>query len=88
MKSSLVILLLFLSGCAKIPTKMNYPEIPDSLMEPCSELQEVSEKETKMSEFLKVINKNYESYYDCKLKVELFQKWYKETKEIYKKVTK
>jgi hypothetical protein len=79
---------LFLTGCTSfVPTKIKFPEIPDMLMEPCTELEEVARNETRMSEFLKVVNKNYETYYDCKIKTDLIQKWYKTQKEIYKDIT-
>lgn len=92
MKNSLLGLLLFfgfvLSGCSYVPTKIGFPDVPDLLMEPCPELLEINKNETRMSEFLKVVNKNYATYYECEIRLNLFQKWYKEQKDAYKEITK
>jgi len=85
MKKLLILPIVFLFGCTTVPVARNFPSILESLQKSCVEL-EVVEKTTKLSDVLIVVTNNYGLYHECKIKVETWQLWYKEQKEIFESV--
>jgi hypothetical protein len=85
MKTLLILSLSFLVGCSAVPVKRNFPSTPPSLEKSCSELEEI-QKTTKLSDVLIVVTNNYTLYHECKIKVETWQQWYKEQKQIFESV--
>lgn len=81
-----------LSGCAMftkfLPAKPKWPEAVPELTQPCPELKTIEGDKVAITELLKTVVNNYALYYDCSLKNEGWNKWYKEQKEIYDKVGK
>ena len=82
-----IILLLFLTGCTTIGMIPKFPEVPETLTEPCSKLKEVK-NDAKASDFLNVVTENYSEYYQCSEKVSAWNDWYKQQKENHEKLNK
>ena len=76
-------LVITLTGCMATPVKRTFPEIPNSLNTPCEELIDVPVGTDKLSDVLLVVTKNYSLYHECKLKVQTWNDWYKQQKEIF-----
>lgn len=86
MKFILILLMaLSLSSCA-VPVQRKFPELPNNLTQACSNLQMIPNGTTKLSEVLVIVTSNYSQYYQCSFKVELFQEWHKQQKEIFEGV--
>jgi hypothetical protein len=81
-----LITVIALTGCIATPVKRTFPPIPTSLNTPCEELVDVPAGTNKLSEVLLVVTKNYSLYHECKLKVETWNDWYKQQKEIFDSV--
>lgn len=91
MKSIVVCLLaLMLSGCAMftkyLPAKPKFPEPVKELTEPCPALETIKGDQIAITDLLKAVVNNYNLYYQCSLKNEGWNEWYKTQKEIYDKV--
>jgi len=80
--------IIVLTGCSTtvVPVKSTFPDVPKSLSEPCSELRLVETEEKKLSGVLEVVTENYSKYHECKLKVQLWNEWYKEQKSNFESV--
>lgn len=86
MKLLMVIPTLLLAGCFHhAPVKRTFPDVPKVLMEQCAELKEAASTE-KLSEVLKVVVDNYGEYHKCSGRVEAWQTWYKQQKQIFNEV--
>lgn len=87
MKSLLLIpVVMLLSGC--LATAPKFPNVPAELLASCPELNEVSNGTKELSKVLDVVVVNYSTYYECRVKVEAWQEWYKQQKEVYDKAVK
>jgi hypothetical protein len=87
MKSLLLIpFAIMLSGC--LATAPKFPNVPPELMTKCPELNEVANGITELSKVLDTVVVNYSTYYECRVKVEAWQEWYKSQKEIYNNAVK
>lgn len=85
MKKLLICLLL--AGCSTtVPVKRNFPDIPQVLKKPCSELKEVEEGTVKLSDVLAVVTDNYSQYHECKITVNAWIEWYDQQKKIFEEV--
>lgn len=83
MKSLLLSLILLLSACTTVPVTAKFPQAPGTLVqEPCPNLQKL-EGEAKLSDLAKTVTVNYSEYYTCAIKLESWQRWYREQKIIY-----
>jgi hypothetical protein len=84
MKSILAVLsLVALSACTTTtPVTRHFPGVPDSLVKQCAPLKEINSTD-KLSEVLLVVTDNYALYHECEIKNELWNKWYREQKEIF-----
>lgn len=89
----LIVLLLsasLLSGCAAftkyLPAKPKFPEPVKELTEPCPDLVKIEGDQVAITELLKTVVNNYTLYYQCSLKNDGWNEWYKKQKEIYDKV--
>lgn len=85
MKKILILCLaLMLSGCWKtIPA---FPEAPTAALITCPVLEKT--QDNNFEDFLKIVVKNYESYYLCKNKTDIWIDWYNKTSKNYKEATK
>ena len=89
MKKLVVFAALLLTGCATaVPVGMKFPDAPPSLLTKCEDLEQVKPTEEQLSELMKVVTKNYGSFYECKVKVDAWIEWYKKQKEISDSVMK
>jgi hypothetical protein len=77
---------LFLTGC--LVTAPKFPEIPEELTAACPELQEATKETQELSKLLDVVVVNYNTYYECRVKVDAWLQWHKEQKEIFDKAVK
>ena len=86
MKLLVLSLVLLLSACTTVPVTSRFPQAPGSLVqEPCPNLQKLQE-EAKLSDVAKIVTVNYTEYYMCAVKLEAWQRWYREQKTIYESV--
>ena len=84
MRIYLLTFILFLTGCSTVlPVTQKFPEAPEILMEKCPQLETISKSEIVLSEFLKVVTRNYGKYHNCSNQIESWQKWYKEQQQIF-----
>jgi len=83
------LLIIFLNGCS-IPkltsTKPPFPEPIKELTERCPDLNQIEGDKVAITDLLKSIVNNYTLYYQCSLKNDGWNEWYKQQKEIYDKV--
>lgn len=81
---------VMLSGCSLLktnpPGKPKFPEPLKELTIPCPDLKTIEGDKVAITELLKTVVNNYAVYYECSLKNDGWNKWYKEQKEIYDKI--
>ena len=84
MKFLLIPLILALSACSTtVPVVAKFPQAPGTLVqEPCPDLKKLQD-EAKLSDVAKTVTVNYSEYYMCAIKLEAWQRWYREQKGIY-----
>lgn len=84
MKYAILIAAMLISGCSTtVPVTAKFPEPPGSLvMERCPDLQKLKD-DIKLSDVTKTVTINYATYYECVIKVDAWQTWYKTQKEIF-----
>lgn len=75
--------ILLITGCVGVPIDRKFPDLPESLKQPCSNLQIVPEDNTKLSEIISTVTINYRLYHECQIKVESWQEWYSTQKKIF-----
>ena len=86
MKLLILSLALLLSACTTVPVTARFPQAPGALVqEPCPNLQKLQD-EAKLSDVAKIVSVNYSEYYLCAVKLEAWQRWYREQKTIYESV--
>ena len=86
MKYFALILPILLTACVSVPVERKFPELPESLKTNCVPLQEVTPGTTKLSEVLSTVVTNYGQYHECENKVDIWQTWYQQQKEIFDSV--
>lgn len=83
------LLIGLLPGCAMLerymPAKPKFPEAIKELQQPCPELKQIEGNQVAITELLRAVVNNYTLYYDCSMKNEGWNKWYKEQRDIYEK---
>jgi hypothetical protein len=84
MKFLVIALALALSACSTtVPVVAKFPAAPGTLVqEPCPDLKKL-EEQAKLSDVAKTVTVNYSEYYMCAIKLEAWQRWYREQKVIY-----
>jgi hypothetical protein len=84
MKLLIIGLAFLVSACSTtVPVVAKFPQAPGTLVqEPCTELKKLQE-ESKLSDVAKTVTVNYSEYYLCAVKLEAWQRWYREQKVIY-----
>jgi hypothetical protein len=86
MKLLVIPLVLLLSACTTVPVVSKFPEAPGTLVqEPCTDLKKL-QNDAKLSDVAKTVTVNYTEYYTCAIKLEAWQRWYREQKVIYESV--
>ena len=76
---------LLISGCSTVvPVTQTWPEAPGKLsIEPCPQLQKLPDT-PQLSDVAKTVTNNYTSYYECAVKLETWQEWYRQQQIIFK----
>ena len=84
MKLLAIALVLLLSACSTtVPVTAKFPAAPGTLVqEPCPDLKKLAD-DVKLSDVAKTVAVNYSEYYMCAVKLEAWQRWYREQKTIY-----
>lgn len=85
MKYSLLVLPLLLAGCLATPVKRNFPEVPAELKVACPDLQKVK-SDAHLSDIVSTVSSNYTQYHECRAKVDAWNEWYKNQKEVFDSV--
>lgn len=86
MRYLLLLPTLLLAGC--LTTAPKWPDMPEELKATCPELNEVAAGTKELSKVLDVVVVNYATYYECRVKVDAWQQWYKDQKDNYEKAVK
>jgi hypothetical protein len=85
MKYCLIPVTLLLSGCwGTVPVVPEFPRLPSptAMNIPCPELKPLKSDPT-ISDIAATLNLNYHTYYECAVKVESWNTWYREQKSLY-----
>jgi hypothetical protein len=84
MKLLALVLTVALTACSTtVPVTAKFPQAPGTLVqESCPNLQKL-EEQSKLSDVAKTVTVNYSEYYLCAVKLEAWQRWYREQKTIY-----
>jgi uncharacterized protein YceK len=87
MIKTLLLSLLLLTGCASVvPVTQTWPEAPGlQSMQTCGTLKTL-ESDTTLSQVAEVINHNYSEYWQCVVKLEAWQEWYRKQEIIHKNI--
>lgn len=85
MKYTLLILPFLLAGCLATPVKRNFPEVPPELKIACPDLQKVKD-DAKLSDVISTVSTNYTQYHECRAKVDAWNDWYRNQKDIFESV--
>lgn len=85
-----LILALFVTSCSSfkqlVPVKPPpFPEAVKELTESCPDLKKIEGNTVAIIDLLKVVVENYTMYYQCSLKNEGWNDWYKTQRDIYEK---
>lgn len=88
MKSLLLLIpAVLLTGClSTAPVKRNFPEAIPEIMQACPELKEAAKETQELSKLLDVVVVNYSTYYECRVKVDAWIKWYNDQKQNFDSV--
>ena len=81
MRYLLLIPALLLLGC--VSTTPKFPEKPPELQQVCPELQEVPNNTQELSKLLDVVVVNYQTYYECRVKMDGWLQWHQDQKAIF-----
>jgi hypothetical protein len=83
----ILIAVFLLTGCSTtVPVARKFPDSPDKkFIEACPNLQKLNE-DSKLSDISKTISVNYQTYYECAVKVDAWNEWYQIQKNIFESV--
>ena len=84
----MLILAFVLSGCSTtVPVKVKFPEVPQTLLVKCPDLQKLNDN-AKLSDVAKTVTNNYTTYYECAVKNDAWIEWYQIQKTIFEEAFK
>jgi hypothetical protein len=84
---ALLIAAVCVTGCSVfLPVKPKFPEPVKELTEPCPDLAVIKGDTVAVTDLLKAVVNNYNLYYECSLKNEGWNEWYKIQRQIYDKI--
>ena len=89
MKYLLLLSVVLLQACTTtVPVSAKFPDSPGTIAtQTCPALQQLSQDPT-LSEISKTVTINYTTYYECAVKVDAWNDWYKIQKNIFEKAAK
>ena len=78
-----IMVILSVSGCATaVPVTAKFPEPPGKgAMTVCPDLQKLNNN-AKLSDVANTVTVNYSTYYECAVKADAWQEWYRIQKHI------
>ena len=85
MKYIFIPIALLLSGCwGTAPVVPDFPKLPEQTVMniACPKLDELKADPT-ISDLSTVLNTNYHRYYECAVKVDSWNAWYRQQRELY-----
>ncbi len=86
----IILITILLNGCSLLPkltaAKPKFPEPIKELTEPCPNLKQIEGDKVAITDLLKSVVNNYTLYYQCSLKNDGWNEWYRQQKEIYDKI--
>ena len=84
-----VIIALLLSGCSTVvPVTARFPEPPaKGAMTACPNLQKLTDG-ARLSDVATTVTVNYATYYECAVKTDAWQEWYRIQKIIFERAGK
>ena len=79
---------LVLTGCfsTTAPVKRSFPEAPVYLMQPADELRVLDKNTQDLDALIINANENYASYRELDIRLQGWQQWYREQKQIFESV--
>jgi hypothetical protein len=78
---------VLIAGCSVfLPAKPKFPEALPELTKPCPDLKKIDGDKVAITDLLRTVVDNYALYYDCSLKNDGWNDWYKKQKDIYDRV--
>jgi hypothetical protein len=79
---------LVLTGCftTATPVKRSFPEAPAYLMQPADELRPLDKNTQDLDALIINANENYASYRELDIRLQGWQQWYREQKQIFESV--
>ena len=79
-----LLIALLLSGCSTVvPVTARFPEPPaKGAMTACPNLQKLTDN-ARLSDVANTITINYSTYYECAVKADAWQEWYRIQKHIF-----
>jgi hypothetical protein len=89
MKYLLLLSVVLLQACGTtVPVSAKFPDSPGAIAtQTCPALQQLPQ-DPKLSEVSNTITINYTTYYECAVKVDAWNDWYKIQKNIFEKAAK
>lgn len=88
MKSKILYLIIFISGCTTVPVTYKFPSAPVELLEPAEDLSKLETPDPELSDILDNVNTNYGKYFILKQRYQSWQNWYQQQKSIYDSIDK
>lgn len=89
---TILLISLALGSCGMmnkfLPVMPEFPEPVKELTEKCPDLKQIEGDKVAVADLLKAVVNNYTLYYQCSLKNDGWNDWYKQQKEIYDEVKK
>jgi hypothetical protein len=79
-------LTFFLLGCTSVPVTPKFPDVPEDLRYTCPDLAQIQQEDPKLSDVINTVTDNYITYYECKIKVDAWIRWYDQQKKIYNSI--
>ena len=71
------------SACSTVvPVTVGFPEAPKFATQACPDLQKLTAG-AQLSDVANTVNANYATYYECAVKTDAWQEWYRIQKNIF-----
>lgn len=81
-----IFLAMLVTACSTtVPVTQKFPQAPQELQQPCKPLEQVITNTT-LSQLTKTVVNNYSEYHLCSSKVENWQLWYTQQKQIFEEL--
>ena len=79
-----VVIALLLAGCSTVvPVTVKFPEPPGKgAVTACPDLQKLN-NDARLSDVANTVTVNYSTYYECAVKADSWQEWYKIQQHIF-----